>query len=156
RVEFPKIGKRSAVSFGGGEVFSVPRHVKTRGVSTFMSVGTTAPWMLNLGFTLLGAVLKTPLSNLVYSRIDNQAFGPDEEERKRSLFTILCQARSAQRMEQVTITGRDPYGLTAIICAETAAQLTTTTRSIGGVTSPAGAFGPEVMQRATEAAGVEW
>jgi short subunit dehydrogenase-like uncharacterized protein len=155
-IEFPKIGRRSVVSFGGGEVFSVPGHVPTRAVTTFMSVGGMAPWLLNIGVALLGIAIKTPLSKIIFNQIDNQNDGPNEQDRKRSAFTIICEAESGRKKQRVIITGNDPYGLTAIICAETAALLLDAGKTLDGATSPARAFGPETVQRVTEAAGVEW
>jgi short subunit dehydrogenase-like uncharacterized protein len=155
-VEFPQIGRRSVISFGGGEVFSVPTHVRTRDVTTFMSLGGAPPWLLNIVLPLFSAAIKTPLSRIIFNQIDNQVEGPNEQERKRSLFTILCQARAKEKTQQVIITGSDPYGLTALITAETAGLLLDAGKTVGGATSPASAFGAETVQHASEAAGVKW
>jgi short subunit dehydrogenase-like uncharacterized protein len=154
-VDAPNLGPRNLTSFGGGEVISVPRHVKTRNVSTYINIASN-PTMLKLGMTILIPLLKTPLRKLLDSLIDRQGFGPDENERNNTSFTIICQASCGDKKNQAIITGKDPYGLTAIIAAETARRLLDVDHDINGATSAAAAFGPEMVQKITEPAGVAW
>lgn len=154
-IEFPKIGARVCLAVGGGEVISVPRHVRTRAVSTFMSLGQSR-LAVKAGAAMLGAVMKTPLRGLIFNRIDAQAAGPDEAERARTMFTIICEARAGERRQRVIITGRDPYGLSAIIVAETATRLVAADKDVAGATSAARAFGAEMIERVTAPHSVDW
>ncbi|MEW6736351.1 MAG: saccharopine dehydrogenase NADP-binding domain-containing protein, partial [Acidobacteriota bacterium] len=155
-IEFPKIGQRSVVSFGGGEICTIPRHTRTQRVSTFMSLGTAPVWLFKIGLTLTAVAAKTPLSKIMFRQIESQSVGPNEAERKHALFTIICEAKAGTESQRVIITGTDPYGVTAVICAETAYRLLTADKDINGVTSVAAVFGAEMIQRVTETVNVRW
>jgi short subunit dehydrogenase-like uncharacterized protein len=154
-VDFPAIGKRSLVSFGGGEVISVPKHVRAGSITTFISAGGS-PLMLKLALLFLVPAMKTPLRRLAFKIIDGQAEGPNAQERQQSPFTIICEAKAQNKVQKLSIIGRDPYGLTGLIAAETAIRLLDADRDVSGYTSAARAFGAEFIQKITEPSGVEW
>ena len=61
--------------------------------------------------------------------------GPDDRRRQK-WWTILAEARSGDRWRNVTIMGRDVYGLTAVLLASTAMKMAQEGYERSGVLAP--------------------
>lgn len=129
RVQFP-FGERDVVEWGGTEPFSVPRHTGVRNVRSYVR----APWFVRkmAGVAPLGA----PLVRLAASI----GRGPGEDRRGKSRFVVVAEARRPSSGRRVTLTGSDPYGLTAMLIARGAHALAQGEVHGAGALAPAEAF----------------
>lgn len=114
RVRLGSGRERWAVTFGAGEVVTVPRWSEADTVRGWLVMGRrNAAVVRALAPTLpvLGRVLRPLLEPLVAARRD-----PTEEERRSSRFTIRLEGESpGGRRAALEVRGTDPYGLTAAI-----------------------------------------
>lgn len=155
-VYLPRGQKVLAVSFPGGEVIMVPRHVQTRAVTPMIALGRGTTSLLRLGLPLLRAVMATPLNRVLWRSIDLGPTGPTLAERAASRFTLLVEARRGEDRRAVISKGTDPYGLTAVVAVAVAARLWTGEPQQVGAVSPAMVAGADVIINSTRAAGVTW
>lgn len=155
-VHLPSGKRLTAVSFPGGEVIQVPRHVRTRAVVPLMAFDTATAAVLGIGLPLVCAAMKTPIRHWLLGRIEAGAAGPTDDERKGSRFTLMCEASRGEDRHAVVVQGRDPYGLTATIAVAIASHLLEHGAAQAGALSPAMIAGPELIVESTRAAGVTW
>lgn len=138
------VGKIAAVSFPSAEVMTVPRHVATREVRTYLSVPAIAARLLSATAPVVGGLARSPLARLGRWWLGEGTAGPDEATRRRDVFHIAVDARGRRRGkaggQRLIIRGRDPYGLTAVICRQGAMTLLNGQRRPTGVLPPAMAF----------------
>jgi short subunit dehydrogenase-like uncharacterized protein len=138
------VGEQRMVRYPGGEPITVPRHVDTRNVRMLLSASTLAPRrltpLLPLAMPPLGLALRTPLRRAFGAVIDRLPEGPSEESRRASRFMIVCEARSNGRRRRGTVTGPDPYGLTAVTTAHGALLAAEPSFDRSGALAPAQAF----------------
>ncbi len=154
-VSFPDSGRRTATSLPFGEVIMVPRHINTRDVITLMSLPVPAV-VLSAVSSVVSLMLRSPLAGSLIRGAGRGSFGPSNKDRQRSEFEILCTARAGTRQRSVSITGRDPYGLTARIASHFASLLHDGACAVAGALSPSMVAGPQVIVEATGTAGVSW
>lgn len=129
RVRFPS-GERSVVEWTGTEPITVPRHTRVHRVRSYFAAPRAA--------ALAGYVapLAAPLARLA-GRVGS---GPTAEERARSRWTVVAEARSAGARQRATLAGTDVYGLTALLQATGAAALRAGEARGAGALAPAEAF----------------
>jgi hypothetical protein len=65
---------------------------------------------------------------------------PSEEKRRKALLTVVAEARAPAGKRRVTLTGSDPYGLTASLIARGAEALLAGEVRGAGALAPAEAF----------------
>jgi short subunit dehydrogenase-like uncharacterized protein len=130
-------GEREVVSFPGGEVITVPRHVAARAVQTFVS--TTRDRVASTALRLFARAMP-----LVPRRATElfATYAPPEEDYERTRFAVIAQARRGFAAAQVTVTGQDLYRASAVIAAWVARQLATRGDGPAGVLSPSELFRP--------------
>ncbi|HEY1559060.1 MAG TPA: saccharopine dehydrogenase NADP-binding domain-containing protein [Kofleriaceae bacterium] len=136
-------GEREVVSFPGGEVLTLPRHVAARAVQTFVS--TTRSAAATTALRLLARALP-----LVPRRASEllAPYKPDDDEYARTRFAVIGQARRGFSTAQVAVTGSDIYRTTAVVAAWVARQLLTrATASPLGMLAPGELFRPEPALR---------
>lgn len=130
RVSFP-FGEREVVEWGGTEPLTVPRHTQVASVRSYLRAPAPAARLAPL------ARLAAPLMRLSARAGPS---GPDEASRRRSRFAIVAEARGPQGGRRITLTGSDPYGLTAMLIVQGATALREgSARGIGAL-APAQAF----------------
>jgi short subunit dehydrogenase-like uncharacterized protein len=144
-VDLPRpFGTVPALSFPSAEVMTIPRHVPTRSVRTYMRVPALAARLLSSSAPLIGGLARSPLARLGTWLLGDGTDGPDAETRRRDVFHIAVDARGRRRgkaaAQRLVVRGRDPYGLTAAICRQGALLLLNGGRRATGVLSPAMAF----------------
>lgn len=162
RFDFPDpVGSQRMVRFPAGEHVTVPRHVDTAGVRTMMtasavmphpSLGVVAP----LGMPALQLAARTPLRGVLAAAISRLPDGPDEEDRRRSRFTVVCEARRADLVRRAVVTGSDVYGLTARTVVEGALRCATPGFERAGALAPSQAFDPSDFLDSLRSAGVDY
>lgn len=163
RFRFPEpLGWQPVMRYPSGEVAMVPRHVRTRRLTTLMGVETlvghraAAPLVpvLMPAFTL---ALRTPLDRLVHAAVDRLPEGPPAEVRRAARFTVAVVAAGEDgRTRSGVVHGVDPYGLTATTTVEGAARMLAGDFAAAGVLAPASAFDPRDFLDALAPAGVTY
>ena len=165
RASFPfpaPFGREPVMRYPSGEVAIVPRHVRTRRLTTVMTVETLlgsrraaplVPWVVP-AFAL---ALRTPLARLLHAAVDRLPEGPDEPRRRAARFVVVAVADGEDgRRRGGVVHGRDVYGLTAVTVAEGAARLRAGEQRDVGVLAPASAFPADGFLDALAPAGVSW
>ncbi|HST39025.1 MAG TPA: hypothetical protein VLK58_05935, partial [Conexibacter sp.] len=163
RFRFPDpIGWQPVMRYPSGEVAMVPRHVRTRRLTTLMTVETlvgsaaAAPLvpLLVPAFTL---ALRTPLGSLLHAAVDRLPEGPPEQQRRAARFTVVAVAHGEDgRSRAGVVRGEDVYGLTAVTVVESAARMLEPGFAAAGVLAPASAFDPASFLDALAPAGISW
>ena len=135
-------GERDAIAYAGGEVVTVPRHIATNLVTTYVS--TTRSSGAGAALRLLARAL--PLVPRSASALLAPYAAPDADYGKTT-FAIVAQVRRGFSAAQVTVRGRDLYRTTAVIAAWCARQL------VARVSGPIGMRAPSELFRARVALG---
>jgi short subunit dehydrogenase-like uncharacterized protein len=155
------IGVRPVVRYPGGEIVTVPRHVDTRSIRYRWATTAFAPSPALAGvvpftFPVLRALLRTPLRDLAESQLDRVLpEGPAEDQRRAGRWTIVAEAHGRDgSVGRAVVSGRDMYGITAVIAVRAAELLAESGRS--GVLAPAEAFDAEEFLRFLEPHGVRF
>ncbi|NVB78853.1 MAG: NAD(P)H-binding protein [Kofleriaceae bacterium] len=128
-------GERDAVSFPGGDVITVPRHIAARYVQTFVSTtrnvaATTALRLLARAMPLLPKRASELLA----------PYQPAEDEYARTQFAIVAQARRGFSAAQVVVRGGDQYHASAGIAAWVAQKLAARETGPVGIRAPSELF----------------
>ena len=130
RLRFP-FGERTAVEWGGTEPLTVPRHTRVREVRSYFRAPEAAARLAPVGRRA------APLLGLAARVLPA---GPSPERRARSRFAVVAEARRGGYGARATLTGADPYGLTALLIARGAQALRAGEVDRAGVLAPAEAF----------------
>jgi short subunit dehydrogenase-like uncharacterized protein len=135
-VEFP-FGRARVVEWTGTEPLTVPRHTRARRVRSYVTVPLPG---LVARMATLGS-LAAPLVRLS-GRLGG---GPSAEGRSRTRWTVVGEARSAGQGRRATLTGRDVYGLTALLVVRAAEALRAGEITGAGALAPSEAFDPRAL-----------
>jgi hypothetical protein len=130
-------GERDAVSFPGGDVITVPRHVCARVVQTYLS--TTRSAVATTALRLLARAL--PLMPKRTTEL-LAPYQPDEHEYARTRFAVVAQARRGFTAAQVVVRGEDQYRASAGIAAWIARALAARGDGPMGMRAPSELFRP--------------
>jgi len=144
------VGEQPVVRFPGGEVVTVPRHVRTRAVRGRMTAESYAPHPALAGavpyaMPALGVLLATPLSAVADAVIDRLPEGPSEADRVAGRWTVVAEAQGEGATGRCTISGSDPYGITAVIAVEFARILGSASFTGSGALAPAQVTEPDEL-----------
>jgi short subunit dehydrogenase-like uncharacterized protein len=142
----PPLGRQSVGKYPSGEIVTVPRHTRTRKVTSLISVGAPVPALaplVPLALPPLSLALRTPLKPLIHTAIDQLPEGPSEEARRAARFTVVALAHGeGGTTGRGVLRGSDIYGLTAVIAVHAAEQMAGEGYDRAGALSPAMAFEP--------------
>jgi len=131
RIRFP-FGEATVVEWGGTEPLTVPRHTRVHRVRSYLR----APRAAALG----GRVSK--LAAPLVRAAARGSGGPSERQRQRFEFVVVAEARSGAQCRRATLSGSDPYGLTARLVVTAVIALRGGEVSATGALAPAQAFEP--------------
>ena len=120
---FP-FGDRDCLEWGGAEPLTVPRHTRVREVRSY--------WRIAEGVTAPEAVGEMAAPEA--------AAGPSRNERAKSRVAVTAVARRGSASRTVMLTGRDPYGLTALLIVRGYEALRAGEARGTGAPAPAEAF----------------
>lgn len=136
-------GERDAVSFPGGDVITVPRHIAANMVQTYLS--TTRHAVATAALRLLARAMP-----LVPKRATDllAPYQPAEDEYARTQFAVVAQARRGFSAAQVVVSGSDQYRTSAGIAAWVAQQLATRLDGPVGMRAPSEVFRAPLALRA--------
>ncbi|HKH15558.1 MAG TPA: saccharopine dehydrogenase NADP-binding domain-containing protein [Solirubrobacterales bacterium] len=153
------IGSQRMVRYPAGEHITVPRHVRTTRVTTVLSASTAVPVpgaAASLVMAPFQLALRTPVRRALEALVPRLPEGPSEESRRKSRFVIECEVRGAGGRTRGTVTGSDPYGLTARTTVEGALRCAATGYERRGALAPSQAFNPADFLDSLGSAGVEY
>ena len=156
------IGRRAVVRYPAGEVITVPRHTRTRRVTTLLTAGTVALHPALAGvvpYTVpaMSMALRTPLRGLLERVVDALPEGPDEDARRAAAFTIVAHARGEDgRSARGVVRGTDVYGLTAVALVHGAESMAGPGYDRAGALGPAAAFDPTAFLNRLGDHGLSW
>jgi short subunit dehydrogenase-like uncharacterized protein len=146
---FPEpIGRRPVTRYPGGEVLTVPRHLRTAKVTELITLATLAPHPRLAGLVpflmpLLARAPGSPLRTLIDAAIDRLPEGPSEAGRRRAVFTVVAVAVDEDGVaRRVVLRGHDVYATTATCIAEGAVRMAAAAYDRRGALAPAQAFEP--------------
>jgi short subunit dehydrogenase-like uncharacterized protein len=141
RITFPDpIGERRAILAPFGEVLTLPRHLQVRNVKTYFAVGNGSYWLTRLTFPLLPVLVE--VAGFFLKRAVKRG-GPKAEKRESTEWAIVAEASNATRTRRHSLSGKDVYGLTAVLlayCANALLKPEFATRNLSGVLDPAQVF----------------
>ncbi len=156
----PPLGNQLALSIPSAEVMTIPRHLKTRQVQTYFLLSPLVARGAALALPWLQLLARTPLGGLLYRGVGSGTSGPTEDIRAGDEFQLVVEVRGVRNgraaRQRVLLTGRDPYGLTAVIIVAAARRMLDPSYDKRGVLPPAAAFDPREVLRDGEALGLQW
>ena len=124
-----------AITFGTGEVVTVPRHLEVETVRGWLVVGRVAARLAP--FLAPALPVAVPLLRPVIEGLAARADDPTADDRAASRFTIRVELEGADGATRAAeVRGRDPYGITAAI-AIAGARRARTPGAPRGVLAPA-------------------
>lgn len=137
--DFPVDGEQPSWALPGPEVISIQHHVTAKSIDATMNADLAA-----------GA------ASLTDEVIASAPFGPSEDERRATRFTMLAEARAPDgTTERGYVSGSDAYGSTAFIAVEAAVRLGERAAPVGAV-PPSLAFDAAEFLDALKFHGITW
>jgi short subunit dehydrogenase-like uncharacterized protein len=163
RFAFPApVGEQPVTRYPSGELLTVPRHVRTRKVTSLITVETfagtpkAAPLMPVLA-PALALTLRSPLGGMLEPLLARYPEGPTESSRAKVRFTIVALAHGEDgRTRRGVSTGGDVYALTAVTAVHGAALMAEPGYDRAGVLSPASAYDAQAFLDALAPHGVAY
>jgi short subunit dehydrogenase-like uncharacterized protein len=135
RLEFPD-GETDVVEWGGGEPLTVPLHTAVPEVRSYVRAPALA------AHAGRAARLLAPLAR---ARAAAAREGPSEAERAAKRFAVVAEARGPAGRRRATLTGRNTYGITALLVARAAEALRAGEVRASGALAPAQALDAHVF-----------
>jgi short subunit dehydrogenase-like uncharacterized protein len=139
-VTLPGQTPRTVMEIPGGEALGVPRYGEVASVRSWVGVGSRMARAIRVARPALPitrfAAVRTLCDGLIRALVHAPADGTP------TTFQVAARAVRGSSARWCVLTGRDPYGLTALICAEGAQRLLEAPRPTCGVVSTAMAFEP--------------
>lgn len=146
----PPLGPRRTMSFPLALARLAPLHLDLQAFDTFVSAAAPEAAALRYGFPLTGVLNSGPVKRLIEKLTSNRPEGPGPEARAASKWTILAEAASDKTWRNVSITGTDPYGLTAQTLSLAGVTMAADGYQGGGVVSPVQAVGIDALMDTLE------
>jgi short subunit dehydrogenase-like uncharacterized protein len=143
----PPLGPRRAMAFPLAEGQLAPLHLELRSLKIYITTGV-GKW-LGARFTLpaMTPLIRHSVGRSVLNRVLPSGGGPSEEQRARSKWTILAEAHAGGEWRNVTITGTDPYGLTAEFLTAGALRMCEADFDAAGVLAPVQVIGLDRLEK---------
>lgn len=146
-------GKTIAVmSFPAGEVLMLPRHSNVQDVTTFMTADAD-PMILKMVGAAGQFILKAT-GDFFISRESMKV--PSDAQRESTTFKIQARTKTYTDYQSITVTGKDPYWLTAVLVSGAVEHLQNNPPSTVGTITPAMVGGPDLVRRLLEQSGCAW
>jgi short subunit dehydrogenase-like uncharacterized protein len=165
----PPVGPRPSISAPLAELELAPRHLRLRGLATYVAVGPLVDFGARHGLSSLASLLRWgPVRDALGAALtqalpgvggetvggDDEVGGDEDGGTTGGWWTILAEARREAQWRNVTLMGRDLYGLSARLLASGAAALADPEFSASGVISPVQAAGRDFWHKELIDAGV--
>jgi short subunit dehydrogenase-like uncharacterized protein len=153
RIEFPELGDGDAFSVPIADVTTAPRTTGARVVRGYFRLPKLLGRAVPLAAPVMRALVRSALARLLKGRVPSIGEGPSEEERRRWKFSVVVEARRGGSTARASITGRDPYAVSAETAVNVAIASAAPEYQRAGALSPVQAFGPALLRGALERAG---
>ena len=151
----PPLGPKPARSFPLALGILGPRHIDVRTFRTFVATSPVQGMAMRYGSPLLRWALDSPVKQLIDKGLSRLPEGPEGDDRD-ARWTILAEARTADGgWRNVTVAGRDFYGLTAETLTTAAMEMAAPGYADKGVLAPVEAMGLDTAIAELERWGVE-
>jgi len=136
-------GVRDALSFPGGDVITVPRHINAQHVQTYVSTtrNAVAATAMRLFARALPLVPRRATGLLA-------PYQPTDDEYAKTRFAVIAQAHRGFSDAQVVMRGQDQYRASAGIAAWIARELAQRAAGPIGMRAPSELFRAEAALRA--------
>ena len=145
----------TGLAFPSSELATLPKHLPLRQIQVWLAIARRAGRLAPRVVPALSLLLRTPLHWLAGQIIRRILPPPAASVRARDAFGIKIEMRSGVAVQAQTLTGPDPYRLTADIAAYAAQVMTAPDYVRTGVLAPAQALDPaEFMERLQAEMGV--
>jgi short subunit dehydrogenase-like uncharacterized protein len=156
----PPSGPRPSIAAPLAELELAPLHLRLEELGTYVAVGPIVDFGARYGLTSLTPALRWgPLRDTLEAALTRvlpapRVTGHGEAGTAEDWWTILAEARGGSQWRNVTLTGRDVYGLSARLLAAGAAAVAASEFSPSGVLSPVQALGTDFWHKELIDAGV--
>lgn len=144
--------KLTLLSFPAGEVLMLPKHSAVRNVSTYLTADM--PSVFAPLITMTQPIIRLAADFLVSKAVTNKV--PSLSQRKGTSFVIRVEASSSSEKRTLSISGNDPYGLTAEIIVAAALHLEKNGSTASGAVSPSMIASASLIRNRLEQSGVRW
>jgi len=141
-----------AMSFPSGEALMLPRHTDVQNVDSFMTA--KAPLFILQTVAALGQSVMQIFGDFIVNKMTTGA--PTLAQRQNSTFLIQARTKIGSEAHSITVTGKDPYLLTAVIISEAALRLHHNIPVDSGAITPAMIGGADLIRKLLEDAGAKW
>ena len=141
----------SLVSFPAGESLMLPRHSEVQSINTYMSM--QSPRVLLPLLAVMGHIFMKFAGDLLVNTV-SPAY-PTPEQRQSTKFIIRGTAKSSHGEKSASISGTDPYWLTAVIVAGVADYLAKQGCTTAGAVTPS-MIAPNLIEDLITKAGCVW
>lgn len=151
----PPLGPKLAVSAPLAIGYLAPLHLETRALRVYVTVSPARRMAASVLLPLVRmAMAVRPLRGAADLLVARLPEGPDDRGRGAP-WTILAEARGDNGWRNISLTGRDVYGLTAECLTTAAAVMAAEDYECAGVLSPVQALGVEALRKELLDQGVE-
>jgi hypothetical protein len=130
------------VSVPLGDLATIPKTTGAAEAHTYVPLSRGTVLVARAARALAQVGLRAPLGKIGEAVAGSGPEGPTAEERTGTEFVAVARARSGSQEAHATITGRDPYGLTAYTAAFAARTLAEPSYDRAGWLSPMTAIDP--------------
>ena len=160
--DFPSpVGRQRMIRYPAGEQITVPRHIRTRSVTTSINAGAFSSDLLARAFSAIVPPLGLAMRNGTLRRavgavISRLPEGPSPEQRDRMRWMIVCEAKLGEIERRGVISGTDVYGLTAATICKGAMIAAARGFEGRGALAPSQAFEPQEFLEGLDRFAVTW
>jgi len=141
------------ISFPSSEITTIPMHADVRAVSTWMRLSAGSRFWAPIALPLFARGVRRLKGKLFTWLSRTIAPAPPNDMRREATFTIRISAHRNDQRNEVNITGKGVYELTAKIAAYAANQLANPEYNQVGILAPSTALNPKAF---LEKASQEW
>jgi short subunit dehydrogenase-like uncharacterized protein len=157
----PPFGRQRMMRYPAGEQITVPRHVRTRKVTTSINASAFSSDVLARAFSAMVPPLALAMRSGALRRaagavISRLPEGPSPAQRKRGSWMIVCEAKRGELERRAVISGRDVYGLTAAAICKGAMIAADPGFEGRGALAPCQAFDPKSFLEGLDRFDVSW
>ena len=143
----PPLGPRVGVAFPLASGHVLPLHLDLETLEVYVTVGAAQRPLMRYGLPLFAPLLRSGVAEPVIEAFLRRLPEGPEGDRRYKPWTILAEAWEGKTWRNVTLVGKDVYGLTAEFLALGASVLCEPGYDQTGVLSPVQAVGLETLQK---------
>jgi hypothetical protein len=140
-VDLPR-GRRTAISFPSSEIATIPTHLQTKSVDTWLVISRSARAWARFLLPVFAGLARSPMAALMASISARITKPPDSNLRTEDRWLVQIELISEQKDAKMVITGKGVYELTAKIAVYHAGRLLAPDLATFGVLPPSAVLQP--------------